>query len=105
MNPSAALSINGVAFEWANYAYLLRNNLLPIFFLGKTSTYADPIDYVIPIVKTTGTDAGRIGLAGSAGEGGIMWDSATVDGWIDAANYTLCYNLYQFVQEYSEGHC
>ncbi len=53
MNPSAALSINVMALEWVNYVYLLRNNLLPIFFLGKTPNYADPIDYVIPILKTT----------------------------------------------------
>ena len=108
-DPSSSLTINVQALEWANYLYLLRNRYLPIFFDNWTPDYADPSNCITPIVKTTGVFANRIGLVGSLGEGGVVWDAPTVDLWIaDAAQETdpsTRVTLYQQIQEAIVAHC
>ena len=58
---------------------------MPVFFLGWAPDYADADNYVGPFVKSIGTYPSRMGLQGSTGEGGVVWDHVTVDGWIDDA--------------------
>jgi peptide/nickel transport system substrate-binding protein len=84
-DPSATLTIDVYGVEWASYLYQVRNRQLPIFFLGWAPDYADPDNYVSPFVKSTGTYPYRMGLEGSTGEGGTVWDHALVDGWITSA--------------------
>jgi peptide/nickel transport system substrate-binding protein len=84
-DPSSTMTIDVYGLEWASYLFQVRNKQLPIFWLGWAPDYADPDNYAAPFVKTTGTFPNRVGLAGSFGEGGVAWDGATVDGWIDDA--------------------
>jgi peptide/nickel transport system substrate-binding protein len=84
-DPSETLTVDVYGLEWASYLYQVRNKQIPFFFLGWMPDYADPDNYAAPFVKTTGTFPSRVGLAGSTGEGGVAWDGATVDGWIDDA--------------------
>ncbi|MGY5865280.1 MAG: ABC transporter substrate-binding protein [Candidatus Thorarchaeota archaeon] len=88
-DPSGTLIIDVVPLEWASYLFQVRNKQLPIFWLGWAPDYADPDNYASPFVKTTGTFPNRVGLAGSTGDGGVVWDGATIDGYItDAAKET-----------------
>ena len=102
-DPSSTLTVDVYGLEWASYLYQVRNKQLPFFFLGWMPDYADPDNYAAPFVKTTGTFPSRVGLDGSTGETGALWDSATVDGWInDAAQETDAatrITLYGNVQE------
>ncbi|MFW9817609.1 MAG: ABC transporter substrate-binding protein [Candidatus Thorarchaeota archaeon] len=84
-DPSSPLTIDVYGLEWASYLFQVRNKQLPIFWLGWAPDYADPDNYAAPFVKSTGTFPNRVGLVGSYGEGGVLWDDATVDGWIDDA--------------------
>ena len=84
-DPSSTLTIDTYGVQWASYLFQLRNRQLPIFFLGWAPDYADPDNYVGPFVKSTGTYPYRMGLEGSTGEGGVLWDHEEVDGWIVAA--------------------
>ncbi|OLS31095.1 MAG: putative D,D-dipeptide-binding periplasmic protein DdpA precursor [Candidatus Thorarchaeota archaeon AB_25] len=88
-DPSTALTIDVYGLEWASYLYQVRNRQLPIFFLGWMPDYAHPDNYAAPFVKSTGTYPYRMGLEGSTGEGGVVWDHVKVDGWIsDGAQET-----------------
>jgi peptide/nickel transport system substrate-binding protein len=88
-DPSSALTIDVFGLEWASYLFQVRNKQLPIFWLGWAPDYADPDNYAAPFVKSTGTFPSMVGLAGSIGDGGVVWDAATVDQWIvDAAKET-----------------
>lgn len=108
-DPSSPLTINVSGLDWASYLYRVRNNQLPIFPFGWTPDYADPNNYAAPIVKSALTIPSRIGLDGSLGYGGVPWDSATVDGWInDAAVETdpaTRILLYTQIQEAIVDHC
>jgi peptide/nickel transport system substrate-binding protein len=108
-DPSSTLTIDVQSLEWASYLFQVRNKQLPIFWLGWAPDYADPDNYAAPFVKSTGTFPARVGLQGSFGEGGIVWDHATVDGWIDDAavetNPTTRATLYANVQEAIVDHC
>ncbi|MHA1948435.1 MAG: ABC transporter substrate-binding protein [Candidatus Thorarchaeota archaeon] len=84
-DPTSPLTIDVFGLEWASYLFQVRNKQLPIFWLGWAPDYADPDNYAAPFVKSTGTFPSRVGLTGSIGDGGVVWDHATVDGWIDAA--------------------
>ncbi|MHA2150867.1 MAG: ABC transporter substrate-binding protein [Candidatus Thorarchaeota archaeon] len=84
-DPGSPLTIDVFGLEWASYLFQVRNKQLPIFWLGWAPDYADPDNYAAPFVKSTGTFPSRVGLTGSIGDGGVVWDHATVDGWIDAA--------------------
>jgi peptide/nickel transport system substrate-binding protein len=107
-DPSQPLTINAQAVEWASYLYQLRNRQLPIFFLGWAPDYADPDNYVGPFVKSTGTYPYRMGLDGSKGENGVLWNTAQVDGWISQAaqssDPTTRENLYVDIQEAIVAH-
>jgi peptide/nickel transport system substrate-binding protein len=108
-DPSSPMTIDVYGLEWASYLFQVRNKQLPIFWLGWAPDYADPDNYAAPFVKTTGTFPNRVGLAGSFGEGGVAWDGATVDGWIDdAASETdpaTRITLYEQIQEAIVDHC
>ncbi|MFW9806507.1 MAG: ABC transporter substrate-binding protein [Candidatus Thorarchaeota archaeon] len=108
-DPSSPLTIDVYGLEWASYLFQVRNKQLPIFWLGWAPDYADPDNYAAPFVKTTGTFPNRVGLSGSFGEGGVAWDGATVDGWIDDAavetDPTTRQNLYYDIQEAIVDHC
>ena len=108
-DPSSTLSIDVYGLEWASYLFQVRNKQLPIFWLGWAPDYADPDNYAAPFVKTTGTFPARVGLAGSFGEGGVVWPGATVDGWIDDAavetDPTTRQNLYYQIQEAIVDQC
>jgi peptide/nickel transport system substrate-binding protein len=108
-NPSSTLTIDVQSLEWASYLYQVRNKQLPIFWLGWAPDYADPDNYATPFVKSTGSFPNRVGLAGSTGEGDVVWDGATVDGWIDAAavetNEAVRIALYADIQEAIVDHC
>ena len=78
--PSSPLTVTVKAVSWPNYLYMLNNRQLPFFFLGWAPDYADPDDYVVPFVKSTGLYANRIALSLSEG-----WNATLVDGWITAA--------------------
>ncbi|MHA2025155.1 MAG: ABC transporter substrate-binding protein [Candidatus Thorarchaeota archaeon] len=108
-DPSSPLTINIIGLSWANYLFQVRNKQLPIFFLGWAPDYADPDNYVTPFVKSTGTFPKRVGLAGSFGEGGGVWDHETIDGWIDAAaaeiDPAIRISLYTQIQEAIVDHC
>ncbi len=85
-NPSSPLTINVIGLEWEYYPYMVEGNpLQPIFFYGRAPGYADPHNFVAPIIRSTSTFPERAGLENSIGAGGVPWDTATVDGWIDAA--------------------
>lgn len=102
-DPSSTLTVDVYGLEWASYLYQVRNKQLPFFFLGWAPDYADPDNYASPFVRSTGTFPSRVGLLGSTGEGDVVWDAATVDGWIiDAGQATDAATriaLYADVQE------
>jgi peptide/nickel transport system substrate-binding protein len=108
-DPSSPLTIDVFGLEWASYLFQVRNKQLPIFWLGWAPDYADPDNYAGPFVKSTLTFPSRVGLDGSVGDGGVPWDSATVDGWIiDAAKETdsaarIAY--YEDIQAAIVDHC
>ncbi len=108
-NPSETLVIDVKSLEWASYLYQVRNKQLPIFWLGWAPDYADPDNYAAPFVKSTGTFPSRVGLAGSTGVDGVVWDAATIDDLIDDAavetNAATRISLYQQVQEAIVAHC
>jgi ABC-type transport system substrate-binding protein len=104
IDPSSQLSINlDYLRDWQQYIYLIRNKQLPIFTVGWSPDYADPHNYIETIVRSTGRYASRVGLAGSIGKSGVVWDHETVDGWIDAAaaelNPAARISLYAQIQE------
>jgi peptide/nickel transport system substrate-binding protein len=107
-DPGSPLTVDVYGLEWASYLFQVRNKQLPFFFLGWMPDYADPDNYAAPFVKSTGTFPSRVGLQGSYGEGDVVWDHATVDGWInDAAQETNAatrITLYGNVQEAIVGH-
>jgi peptide/nickel transport system substrate-binding protein len=108
-NPSSTLTIDVLSLEWASYLYQVRNKQLPIFWLGWAPDYADPDNYAAPFVKSTGTFPARVGLVGSTGSGGVAWDAATVDGWIDDAakesDPAARILLYEQIQAAIVAHC
>ena len=108
-DPSETLTIDVQSLEWASYLYQVRNKQLPIFWLGWAPDYADPDNYAAPFVKSTGTFPSRVGLEGSFGEGGVVWNDTLVDGWIDAAAVETVdatrISLYADVQEAIVDHC
>lgn len=108
-DPSSTLTIDVQSLEWASYLFQVRNKQLPIFWLGWAPDYADPDNYAAPFVKSTGTFPSRVGLEGSFGESGVVWDHATVDGWIDDAavetDDATRITLYGQVQEAIVDHC
>jgi len=108
-DPSSTLTIDVVGLEWTNYLYKLRNKDLPIYWLDWTPDFADPHNCVLVTVKSTGTLANRIGLVGSLGESGVVWDHGTVDTWIDNAvaesNSAQRILLYEYIQEAIVDHC
>lgn len=82
--PSSALTIDVVGFEWSTYLGHARRQEVGCWMIGWAPDFADPDNYMQPYVKSTGTYAYWARLADSAG-----WDEATVDGWItDAAQST-----------------
>jgi peptide/nickel transport system substrate-binding protein len=107
-DPTTTLTVDVYGLEWASYLAQVRDRQLPFFFLGWAPDYADPDNYAAPFVKSTGTFPARVGLKGSTGEGGVVWDYATVDGWInDAAQETdsaTRITLYGNVQDAIVGH-
>ena len=109
VNPTLPLTINVVGLEWAGYLYQVRNRQLPVFFLGAAPDYADPDNYASPLVRSTGTFPSRVGLDGSFGEDDVLWDTSTVDGWIDAAAVesepATRISLYAQIQEAIVNHC
>ena len=109
IKPTENLTINVIPIEWANYLYLVRNRQLPVFFFGWFPDYADPDNFIKPFAKTSSTYPRRIGLAGSTGRDGELWDSVTVDGWIDAAatesDPSARISLYAQIQEVIVEHC
>ena len=108
-NPSSTMSIDVQSLEWASYLFQVRNKQLPIFWLGWAPDYADPDNYAAPFVKSTGTFPNRVGLVGSTGEGGILWNETLVDGWIDDAavetDSATRIALYANVQQAIMDHC
>ena len=108
-DPGDTLEIDVLSLEWASYLFQVRNKQLPIFWLGWAPDYADPDNYAAPFVKSTGTFPNRVGLEGSTGEGDVVWDHVTVDGWIDDAavetDSATRISLYAQVQEAIVDHC
>jgi len=108
-DPSSTMTIDVIPLEWASYLYQVRNKQLPVFWLGWAPDYADPDNYAAPFVKSTGTFPSRVGLTGSFGEGGVVWDHAEVDGWIDDAavetNEADRIAFYADIQESIVDHC
>ncbi|MFW9837970.1 MAG: ABC transporter substrate-binding protein [Candidatus Thorarchaeota archaeon] len=108
-DPSSPLTIDVMPLEWANYVYLTRMHQLPVYWMGWTPDYADPDFYAKPIVKSTGVYASYVGLQGSLGENGVVWDAATIDGWIDNAavetDEATRIFLYEDVQAAIVEHC
>ncbi|MHA1480407.1 MAG: ABC transporter substrate-binding protein, partial [Candidatus Thorarchaeota archaeon] len=108
-NPSSEMTIDVYGLEWASYLYQVRNKQLPIFWLGWAPDYADPDNYAAPFVKSTGTFPSRVGLVGSTGTGGTVWDHALIDGLIDDAavetNAVTRAGYYQTIQEAIVDHC
>jgi peptide/nickel transport system substrate-binding protein len=108
-DPSSTLTIDVYGLEWASYLFQVRNKQLPIFWLGWAPDYADPDNYAGPFVKSTLTFPARVGLDGSVGPGGTVWDSATVDGWIDDAaqedDSATRITLYENIQAAIVDHC
>ena len=110
IDPSSPLSINFEYLDdWREYVSLMRNSQLPIFTIGWLPEYADPHNYIETFVRSTGALAGRVSLAGSIGNSGVVWDHETVDGWIDAAAAELDpatrISLYAQIQEAIVEHC
>ena len=74
--------------DWPAYIGAIRTNSLPILFLGWRPDYADPDDYVIPLLRSGATFPSRIG-----------YTNTTIDALIEAAaselNQTLQIKLYQ----------
>ncbi|MFW9812798.1 MAG: ABC transporter substrate-binding protein [Candidatus Thorarchaeota archaeon] len=109
INPSQPLTIEILNAEWPHYLYLVQNHQMPIFFLGWSPDYADPDNYIEPIVRSTSSFPKRVGLEGSAGEGGIVWDNVTINGLIDAAaaesDPTTRELLYSQIQVAIVEHC
>ncbi|RDE14491.1 MAG: hypothetical protein C4K47_03920 [Candidatus Thorarchaeota archaeon] len=84
LQPVSPLTVTVKSVAWPSYLYMLNNRQLGFFFLGWAPDYADPDDYVVPFVKSTGLYANRIGLQLSTG-----WNATLVDGWITAAAQEL----------------
>ncbi|MGD9397392.1 MAG: ABC transporter substrate-binding protein, partial [Candidatus Thorarchaeota archaeon] len=108
-DPSSPLTINVVGLEWASYLYQIRNRQLALFRLGWFPDYADPDNYVSPFVHSNGTFPRRVGLKDSLGEGSVVWDHETVNGWIEDAagelNPDTRISLYDQIQEAIVEHC
>ena len=108
-DPSSPLTVDVIGLEWANYLYMLRNKQLPVFWIDMSPDYADPDFLAIPIIKTIGVFADMLGLAGSTGEAGVVWDGITVDGWTDDAaaetDASQRILLYEYIQEAIVDHC
>lgn len=87
----------------------LPTQQLPIFFLYWAPSYVDPDRCVAPFIKSTNDLPNEIGLVGSLGEGGVVWDHETVDGWIDKAaaesDPAERVSLYAQIQEAIVDHC
>jgi peptide/nickel transport system substrate-binding protein len=66
------VTVQGI--DWPAYLRAFRANGLPIFFLGWRPDYADPDDYVVPFLHSSGVFAVRVGYA-----------NATVDSLVEAA--------------------
>ncbi len=80
---AGTLKIEVTPIDWTTYINALRNNTLPIYFLGWLPNYSDPDDYSY-FIKTTGTSPRRMGL-----DQDPTWDAETVDGWIEQAASTI----------------
>ena len=79
-SPGEDLTIDVVGMEWSSYLGAVRAGRIGCWMMGWMPDYADPDNYAVPYVKSTGTFAywGRLGE--SAG-----WDEAEVNDWIDDA--------------------
>jgi len=108
-DPSAPLIIDLVELDWSIYMELEQNQQIPIFLVEWTPDFADPHNYVVPLVRSNGVYANKIGLEDSHGEGGFLWTHEAVDGWIDDAgqevNSANRIQLYQDIQDAIVEHC
>ncbi len=57
LNPKFKIDVRGVT--WANYLGLMRTKKLPMFLVGWAADYADPDNFVVPFMHSTGTFTGR----------------------------------------------
>jgi peptide/nickel transport system substrate-binding protein len=122
IEPTSPLTINVTGLPWgggpsipfeSDYVYgyvdMLRNRELPIYFLSWSSDFADPHNFVLPFIRSDSTYAYRMGLENSTSDDGSLWDSDTVDGWIDAASRSQSpperITLYRQIQETIVDHC
>lgn len=118
IDPSSPLNFTVLSPVVASdYVELVRNGQFTIFYFYWAPGHTDPDNYVTPFVRSTsrqdsisGYNVGDlIGLVGSTGESGVVWDHETVDGWIDAAaaesDPATRISLYSQIQEAIVDHC
>jgi peptide/nickel transport system substrate-binding protein len=87
---SGPVSVTVRALNWPVYLAALRVKALPIYFMGWAADYADPDDYVVPILRTGQYFAGEMGYSNVSLD--AMIDQAASE--LDAARRErLYYNL------------
>ncbi len=57
LNPKFKIDVRGVT--WSSYLGLLNQKKLPMFFIGWAADYADPDNFTVPFMHSTGTYPGR----------------------------------------------
>ena len=117
IDPSSPLNFTVLGAFQGDYLDLVRNGQISIIDFSWAPGNTDPDNYVTPFVRSTsrqdsisGYNVGNlIGLVGSTGESGVVWDYETVDGWIDAAaaesDPATRISLYNQIQEAIVDHC
>jgi len=77
VNPKFKVDIRGVT--WSAYLGQYRSKKLPMFLIGWAADYADPDNFVVPFVHSTGTFSGRQGYKSTEADKTIEAAAAETD--------------------------